>query len=292
MRWEGNRESDNVEDRRNSSGGGGGGIGGIHLGIGGVVLVVLGSWLFGVNPLTMLGLLSGSNAPTQSVSQDQPAQAPPANDPLAAFVATILASTEDVWGALFAQSGRTYEPPRLVLYRDSIETGCGNGESAMGPFYCPRDRKVYIDLGFYQTLRDQLGSPGDSAQAYVIAHEVGHHVQNLMGVTDRVDALRARESRVQANATSVRVELQADCYAGVWAFHSQEQKHWFEGNDIALVLNAASHIGDDALQKMSQGRVMPESFTHGTSAQRVSWFKRGLENGRIEDCDTFNAATL
>jgi predicted metalloprotease len=292
MRWEGNRESDNVEDRRNSSGGGGGGIGGIHLGIGGVVLVVLGSWLFGVNPLTMLGLLSGGNAPTQSVSQDQPAQAPPANDPLAAFVATILASTEDVWSALFAQSGHTYEPPRLVLFRDSIETGCGNGESAMGPFYCPRDRKVYIDLGFYQTLRDQLGSPGDSAQAYVISHEVGHHVQNLMGVSDRVDALRSRESRVQANATSVRVELQADCYAGVWAFHSQEQKHWFEGNDIALVLNAASHIGDDALQKMSQGRVMPESFTHGTSAQRVSWFKRGLENGRIEDCDTFNAATL
>jgi predicted metalloprotease len=292
MRWEGNRESDNVEDRRDSSGGGGGGFGGIHLGIGGVVLVVLGSWLFGVNPLTVLGLLSGSNAPSQSVSQDQRAESPPANDQLAAFVATILASTEDVWGAIFAQSGHTYVRPRLVLFREDIQTACGDGQSAMGPFYCPRDRKVYIDLGFYQTLRDQLGSPGDSAQAYVIAHEVGHHVQNLMGVSDRVDALRARESALQANATSVRVELQADCYAGLWAFHSQAQKHWFEDNDISLVLNAASHIGDDALQKMSQGRVMPESFTHGTSAQRVNWFKRGLENGRVEDCDTFNAATL
>jgi uncharacterized protein len=248
--------------------------------------------LFGFNPLTVLGLLSGSNAPSQSVSQDQPAESPPANDQLAAFVATILASTEDVWGAIFAQSGHTYVRPRLVLFREDIQTACGDGQSAMGPFYCPRDRKVYIDLGFYQTLRDQLGSPGDSAQAYVIAHEVGHHVQNLMGVSDRVDALRARESALQANATSVRVELQADCYAGLWAFHSQAQKHWFEGNDISLVLNAASHIGDDALQKMSQGRVMPESFTHGTSAQRVNWFKRGLANGRVEDCDTFNATTL
>ena len=293
MRWQGNRESDNVEDRRDSTGGGGGfGFGGIHLGIGGVVLVVLGSWLFGVNPLTVLGLLSGSGAPSQSVSQDQPAQAPPADDPLANFVSTILASTEDVWGDIFSKAGRTYEPPRLVLFRDATQTLCGTGQSAMGPFYCPRDRKVYIDLAFYETLRNQLGSPGDSAQAYVIAHEVGHHVQNLMGVSERVEALEARESPVQANATSVRVELQADCYAGVWAFHSEQQKHWFEGNDISLVLNAASHIGDDALQKMSRGRVIPESFTHGTSAQRVNWFKRGLENGRVEDCDTFNATTL
>jgi predicted metalloprotease len=292
MRWEGNRESDNVEDRRDEGGGGGMRFGGIHLGIGGIALVLLGSWLFGVNPMTVLGLLTGSEAPNPSVSQEQPARAPPAGDRLAGFVSTRLASTEDVWSAIFAESGRTYERPRLVLYRDATETLCGEGQSAMGPFYCPRDRKVYIDLGFYETLRSQLGSPGDSAQAYVIAHEVGHHVQNLMGVSDRVDALRARESRVQANATSVRVELQADCYAGVWAFHSQEQKHWFEGNDISLVLNAASHIGDDALQKISQGRVMPESFTHGTSAQRVGWFKRGLANGRVEDCDTFDAVTL
>jgi predicted metalloprotease len=162
----------------------------------------------------------------------------------------------------------------------------------MGPFYCPQDRKVYIDLGFYQTLRNQLGSPGDFAQAYVIAHEVGHHVQNLLGTTAKVEALRARETRAQANATSVRVELQADCFAGVWAFHSQAEKHWLEQGDIESALNAASHIGDDALQRQEQGRVVPETFTHGTSAQRVGWFKRGLANGRVADCDTFDSATL
>jgi predicted metalloprotease len=218
MRWEDNRESDNVEDRRDDSGGGGGmGFGGIHLGLGGIILVLVGSWLFGVNPMTVLGLLSGGGSVT-APAPSQPARQPPANDPLARFVSTILASTEDVWGEIFAQSGRTYERPRLVLFRGAIPTACGTGQSAMGPFYCPQDRKVYIDLGFYQTLRNQLGSPGDFAQAYVIAHEVGHHVQNLLGTTAKVDALRARESRAQANATSVRVELQADCYAGVWAF--------------------------------------------------------------------------
>jgi predicted metalloprotease len=293
MRWQGNRESDNVEDRRDEGGGGGGfRFGGIHLGLGGIVLVLLGSWIFGVNPLTVFGLLSGGGVQTSNVDQSQPAQSPPASDQLATFVSTILASTEDVWSAIFAASGRTYERPHLVLFTDSIATGCGGGQSAMGPFYCPQDRRVYIDLGFYRTLRDQLGSPGDSAQAYVIAHEVGHHVQNLLGVSAKVNALEAREGKVQANATSVRVELQADCYAGVWAFHSQEQQHWFEDNDISLVLNAASHIGDDALQKMEQGRVMPESFTHGTSAQRINWFKRGYGNGRMEDCDTFGAVTL
>jgi predicted metalloprotease len=290
MRWQGNRESDNVEDRR-GEGGGGFGFGGIHLGIGGIVLVVIGGWLFGYNPLTVLSLLSGDGAPqSTNVSSDQ---APPAaNDPLKHFVATILASTEDVWTAIFAQSGRSYQPPHLVLFTDAIETGCGGGESAMGPFYCPQDQRVYIDLGFYQTLRTQLGSPGDSAQAYVIAHEVGHHIQYLTGITNKVEILRARENAVQANATSVRVELQADCYAGVWAFHSQDQKQWFEDNDISLVLNAASHIGDDALQKMERGRVRPETFTHGTSEQRVNWFKRGYAGGRVQDCDTFNAVTL
>jgi len=291
MRWEGNRESDNVEDRRGESDGGGFRFGGIHLGVGGIILVLIGSWLFGINPMTVFGLLSGGGAQTSDVDT-QTAQAPPANDQLATFVSTILASTEDVWGAIFAASGRTYEPPHLDLFTDSIATGCGGGQAAMGPFYCPEDRRVYIDLGFYRTLHDQLGSPGDSAQAYVIAHEVGHHVQNLLGLSAKVDALEARESKVQANATSVRVELQADCYAGVWAFHSQQQKHWFEDNDIDLVLHAASHIGDDALQKMAQGRVMPESFTHGTSEQRVNWFKRGYRTGRVADCDTFGAAAL
>jgi predicted metalloprotease len=291
MRWQDNRESDNVEDRRDDSGGGGMRFGGIHLGLGGVVVVLLGSWLFGVNPMTVLGLLSGDSAPT-APAQSQPARQPPANDRLAAFVSTILASTEDVWGEIFTQAGRTYERPRLVLFRDAIPTACGTGESAMGPFYCPQDRKVYIDLDFYQTLRDRLGSPGDFAQAYVIAHEVGHHVQNLLGTTAKVDALRARENRAQLNATSVRVELQADCFAGVWAFHSQAEKHWLEQGDIESALNAASHIGDDALQRQTQGRVVPETFTHGTSAQRVNWFKRGLANGKVADCDTFGAATL
>jgi predicted metalloprotease len=291
MRWQDNRESDNVEDRRDDSGGGGMRFGGIHLGLGGVVVVLLGSWLFGVNPMTVLGLLSGDNAPT-APAQSEPARQPPANDRLAAFVSTILASTEDVWGEIFTQSGRTYERPRLVLFRDAIPTACGTGESAMGPFYCPQDRKVYIDLDFYQTLRERLGSPGDFAQAYVIAHEVGHHVQNLLGTTAKVDALRARENRAQLNATSVRVELQADCFAGVWAFHSQAEKHWLEQGDIESALNAASHIGDDALQRQTQGRVVPETFTHGTSAQRVNWFKRGLANGKVADCDTFGAATL
>ena len=291
MRWQDNRESDNVEDRRDDSGGGGMRFGGIHLGLGGVVVVLLGSWLFGVNPMTVLGLLSGDSAPT-APAQSQPARQPPANDRLAAFVSTILASTEDVWGEIFTQAGRTYERPRLVLFRDAIPTACGTGESAMGPFYCPQDRKVYIDLDFYQTLRDRLGSPGDFAQAYVIAHEVGHHVQNLLGTTAKVDALRARENRAQLNATSMRVELQADCFAGVWAFHSQAEKHWLEQGDIESALNAASHIGDDALQRQTQGRVVPETFTHGTSAQRVNWFKRGLANGKVADCDTFGAATL
>jgi uncharacterized protein len=295
MRWEDNRESDNVEDRRDDSGGGGGGgmgFGGIHLGLGGIIIVVLGSWLFGINPLTVLGLLSGGGSATAPVVQSAPAHPPPANDRLGNFVRTILASTEDVWGEIFAHAGRTYVPPRLVLYRGEIPTACGTGESAMGPFYCAQDRKVYIDLGFYQTLRDRLGSPGDFAQAYVIAHEVGHHVQNLIGITAKVEALRQRENRVQANATSVRVELQADCYAGVWAFHSQAEKHWLDQGDIESALNAASHIGDDALQRQAQGRVMPETFTHGTSAQRVNWFKRGLANGNMADCDTFSAAPL
>ena len=294
MRWQDSRESDNIEDRRDQSGGGGGGFGfgGVHLGIGGVIVVLVGSYLLGVNPLTVLGLLSGDNSATAPVTQSGPAPTPPPGDSLARFVSTILASTEDVWGEIFAQSGRSYERPHLVLFRDAIPTACGTGESAMGPFYCAQDRKVYIDLGFYQTLRDRLGSPGDFAQAYVVAHEVGHHVQNLLGTTAKVEALRAREDRVEANATSVRVELQADCYAGVWAYHAEAEKHWLEQGDIESALNAASHIGDDALQRQTQGRVVPESFTHGTSAQRVGWFKRGLANGRVEDCDTFSAATL
>lgn len=295
MRWQGNRESDNVEDRREDGGLGGGRlpIGGRGLNLGGIVLALVVSWIFGLNPLTVLGLLSGGGLP-----QSAPVATPPAGqhgaprDEEARFVTTVLASTEDVWTEQFAQAGKTYEKPTLVLFRGATTTACGAGEAAMGPFYCPGDRKVYIDLSFYDTLRQQLGAPGDFAQAYVIAHEVGHHVQNLLGITGKVEALRARQGEAQANATSVRVELQADCLAGVWAQHAEAQRHWLDQGDLEEALNAASRIGDDALQRAAQGRVVPESFTHGSSRQRVAWFQRGLAQGRIGDCDTFSARSL
>ena len=294
MRWEGNRQSDNVEDRRGDGGGVGGGMrlgGGRGIGLGSVAIALVAGWIFGVNPLTVLGLLSGGGIP-EPAAQQAPARKPPANDPMASFVATVLASTEDVWTQQFAASNARYEPPRLVLFRGATPTACGTGQTASGPFYCPGDRKVYIDLAFYDTLKRQLGSPGDFAQAYVVAHEVGHHVQNLMGLTDKVDALRQRQSKAQANAASVRLELQADCFSGVWAFHSQASRQWLEQGDIEEALNAASHIGDDALQQQSQGHVVPESFTHGTSQQRVNWFKRGMANGRLQDCNTFDSRVL
>ncbi|WP_022979050.1 neutral zinc metallopeptidase [Ideonella sp. B508-1] len=299
MRWQGNRESDNVEDRREDGGLGGGSgggmlpMGGRGLSLGGIVLALVVSWIFGINPLTVLGLLNGGGLPQSAPAATQPAAhrgAP--QDEEARFVTTILASTEDVWAEQFAQAGKTYEKPTLVLFRGATRTACGTGESAMGPFYCPGDRKVYIDLSFYDTLRQQLGAPGDFAQAYVIAHEVGHHVQNLLGITGKVDALRARQSEAQANATSVRVELQADCLAGVWAQHAEAQRHWLDQGDVEEALNAASRIGDDALQRAAQGRVVPESFTHGSSRQRVAWFQRGLAQGHISDCDTFSARHL
>lgn len=298
MRWEGNRESDNVEDRRDDGGsdlgGGGSGfrIGGGHIGVGSVVIALLAGWIFGVNPLTVLGLLSGGGgAPV--VTQSAPAaHRPIANDTTTQFVRTVLASTEDVWGEIFSASQRRYTAPTLVIFRNATPTACGTGQTATGPFYCPEDQKVYIDLAFYDTLRRQLNSPGEFAEAYVVAHEVGHHVQNLLGITGKVDAMRARQSEVQANATSVRLELQADCFAGVWAQHSNAQKHWLDESDIESALNAASHIGDDSLQQAAGRQVVPDSFTHGSSAQRVTWFKRGLANGRVQDCDTFAAARL
>ncbi|MEW6706674.1 MAG: neutral zinc metallopeptidase [Pseudomonadota bacterium] len=284
MRWEGERQSSNVEDRR---GAGGFGLGGRSVGIGTVVLALLGGWIFGINPLTLLGVLGGDPAQLQA-----PAQAPPASDKAAAFVSTVLASTEDVWARQFQQGGGSYQAPRLVLFRGATPTACGQGQSAMGPFYCPADRKVYIDLGFFDVLQRRLGAPGDFAQAYVVAHEVAHHVQTLLGVTERAETLRARGSAARANEVSVRVELQADCLAGVWAFHSQQAHQWLEAGDLEEGLNAASQIGDDTLQQRSQGTVVPESFTHGTSAQRVAWFRRGLQAGRLQDCDTFNATEL
>ena len=204
----------------------------------------------------------------------------------------MLAYTEDTWGQVFMARGATYTPPKLVLFRGAIRTGCGQGQSAMGPFYCPADQKVYIDLDFYDTLKNQLGAPGDFAQAYVIAHEVGHHVQNLLGIADKVEQQRGRASPAQANALSVRVELQADCFAGVWANHANEARQILEQGDVEQAMNAAAKIGDDALQKARGGAVVPESFTHGTSAQRQRWFSTGLKTGSVKACDTFGAGNL
>jgi uncharacterized protein len=292
MRWEGNRESDNVEDRRDGGGGGGGfGIGGGGLGIGAIVIALVGGAIFGINPLTILSMLSGGGGPAP-VQQQAPAHAPPADDKSAKFVSVVLADTEDVWGQIFQQNGATYHRPKLVLFRGAIATGCGTGQSAMGPFYCPSDQKVYIDLGFYDTLRNRLGAPGEFAQAYVIAHEVGHHVQDELGITRKVDGMRSRLSQTQANALSVRVELQADCFAGVWAQHSQQSKHWLDPGDIESAMNAAAKIGDDTLQKSAGRAVVPDSFTHGSSAQRQHWFQAGYEGGAVKSCDTFNAKNL
>jgi len=295
MKWEGNRESDNVEDRRSEGAGGFGGgglLGGRSIGIGTIVVALLGGWMFGINPLTILSMLSGGGAPTAQVSQQAPAHRPPADDRMAAFVSTVLADTEDVWKDVFAKGGATYKEPRLVLFRGATQTGCGQGQAAMGPFYCPADQKVYIDLGFYETLKNRLGAPGDFAQAYVIAHEVGHHVQNLLGISGKMDQMRGRVSRAEYNALSVRLELQADCFAGVWANHAQSARQILEQGDVEEAMNAAAKIGDDALQRSSGGAVVPESFTHGTSAQRQRWFDTGLKNGNIKACDTFSAKNL
>lgn len=290
MRWEGNRESSNVEDMRSGGGGGGFGLGGGTIGIGTIVLALIGGAIFGINPLTLLGILSGGGgAPVQ---QQAPAHAPPANDVQAKFVSTVLADTEDVWKQVFSQAGATYVEPKLVLFRGAVRTGCGAGQAAMGPFYCPADQKVYIDLSFYDVLSQRLGAPGEFARAYVIAHEVGHHVQKLTGVADRVDQLRARSSEAQANALSVRTELQADCYAGVWAHYSQQSKHWLDPGDIESAINAAQKIGDDTLQRSAGRAVVPESFTHGSSAQRVKWFNTGWESGSVKACDTFSSRSL
>jgi len=289
MRWEGNRESGNVEDYR-AGGSGGFGWGGRSIGIGTIVIALIGGALLGVNPLTLLGILSGGPAP--QVQQQAPAQGVPANDQMARFVSVVLADTEDVWKQLFSQGGATYREPRLALFRGAITTACGQGQAAMGPFYCPADQKVYIDLSFYETLRSRLGAPGDFAQAYVIAHEVGHHVQHLLGITERVERLGARTSPAERNAMSVRMELQADCFAGVWAHHAQNARQILEQGDVEEAMNAAARIGDDALQRSAGRAAVPESFTHGTSAQRQRWFATGMKTGSVRTCDTFSARQL
>ncbi len=282
MRWRMGRESDNVEDRRGLRAGStiaGGGIG--------TIILLLLAVFFGFDP-TML-LQSGSPG---GVSSQQSVAVPPDQDDLRKFVSVVLADTEDTWRDLFHRMGSAYQDPKLVLFTGAVQSACGFAQAAVGPFYCPADQKVYIDLSFYQELKNRFHAPGDFAQAYVIAHEIGHHVQNLLGISDQVEARRSRAGEAEANALSVRLELQADCFAGVWAYHANQARQILESGDIEEGLNAASAIGDDRMQMQARGYVAPDSFTHGSSAQRVRWFKRGLTRGDLRQCDTFSAAQL
>src|SRR5580692_2710517 len=285
MKMDGQEESQNVEDVRGS----GGGFRPIHgVGLGTIAVALIGGWLFGVNPLQILGLLSGDDPASRPSAPAQPAQPADSSDPQVKFVSQVLRSTETVWTSAFQERGQTYVDPKLRLFRDSYPTGCGMGEAAAGPFYCGQDRIVYLDLGFFDVMTQRLGAPGQFAHAYVIGHEVGHHVQNLLGIIDKVDAQRARGSEAESNALSIRLELQADCLAGVWATRAQSERGWrFEQGDVETAVNAASQIGDDTLQRKARGTVVPESFTHGTSEQRVSWLKKGLDTGDLNACDTF-----
>ena len=298
MRWQLGRRSQNIEDRRGlsptrgfplprgiptSRGARAGGLGGI-----GLLVFLLIALFLGVDPRLLFQSDTGIDAPYSQA----PGTQPPADDQMAQFVATVLGYTEDTWGALFKQMGRTYREPTLVMFSGQVASGCGFAKAAMGPFYCPLDEKVYIDLSFYRELRDRFGAPGDFAQAYVIAHEVGHHVQNLLGIAQQVQDARQQVSESDANALSVMMELQADCLAGIWANHTEQAQQILEEGDIEEGLNAAAAIGDDRLQRQSQGYVVPDAFTHGSSAQRVRWFRAGLESGELQACDTFNADRL
>ncbi|MEQ1775471.1 MAG: neutral zinc metallopeptidase [Burkholderiales bacterium] len=291
MKWEGGRESDNVEDRRGDSGRGGG-MRGIAGGGIGVVLIAVVAMFLGIDPSMVIGLLGGGQQSPPSVSQPGSAAKPPVEDRGAKFVSVVLADTEDTWTGLFKQSGSQYRVPKLVLFRGAINSACGHAQAAMGPFYCPGDQKVYIDLSFFDDLQKRFRAPGDFAQAYVIAHEVGHHVQNLLGISDKVHAARQRVSAAEYNRLSVRLELQADCLAGIWAHHANRTRQILESGDVEEAMNAATAIGDDRLQMQSRGYVTPESFSHGTSAQRVRWFRRGLETGQVAQCNTFQAREL
>lgn len=285
MRWEDGRQSGNVEDRRGMRmpGGRAGG-----LGLGTIVVALLGSWLFGINPMVTIGLmqgagqLAGSGAPTQVEGKRGPVQ-----DEAGRFTSVVLASTEDVWTEIFRQAGAQYRAPKLVMFEGATPTACGTGQTATGPFYCPLDQSVYIDLSFYRMLAQKFQAPGEFANAYVVAHEVGHHIQNLLGTMKQVQSAQQRAGERQANALSVRLELQADCYAGVWAHHSQKARNWLDRTDIEAGLNAASQIGDDKMMKRSQGVVVPDAFTHGSGQQRVHWFGVGMKTGRLDACDTF-----
>lgn len=286
MKWQLGRRSSNVEDRRGQGGMGGVGMGG--LGIGGVLIVAVIAMLMGKNPAEVLGDVT--QAPAQNQAQ---AGVAPVDDQSSQFVGSVLGSTEDVWGSVFQKSGSTYPAPKLVLFSGAVASACGRASAAVGPFYCPADKQVYLDTTFFSEMQARLGGGGDFAEAYVIAHEVGHHIQTITGVNQKVDSLRARGAAVEGdNGLLVRQELQADCYAGVWANQSQAQNQWLEQGDVEEALNTASAIGDDRLQKQSQGTVVPDSFTHGTSEQRVRWFRTGFESGDPNRCDTFAAARL
>ena len=295
MRLDDERESDNIEDRRGegySSGGGFGlPIGGGSMGIGTIVIALIGSYFLGINPLTLLGLIDEvqHQAPQH---RSAPAHKPPADDEMARFVSKVLASTEDTWRDIFRASGQPYRDPKLVLFSGATPTACGTGQAAMGPFYCPGDQKVYIDLSFYRDLKQRFHAPGEFAQAYVIAHEVGHHVQNLLGISGKVDAQRRHVGKAEGNALSVRLELQADCFAGVWGRRADSLRHILQPGELEQALTAAAAIGDDRLQQQSRGRIVPESFTHGSSEQRVTWFRRGFDSGDPAQCNTFAAGKV
>jgi predicted metalloprotease len=314
MRWREGRRSDNIEDRRGMGSGSGGGFGGGFPGGGfptgggggfrkaglggfGLIVVVVLALLFGVDPSQLLqqalGPMDSGSVDSSSYSPSSSSSSSTADDAeLRDFVSVVLADTEDTWTEQFRQMNRTYEDPKLVLFSGGVQSACGFAETATGPFYCPGDHKVYLDLDFFRELSQRFQAPGDFAEAYVIAHEVGHHVQTLLGIMDKVDSLRSRLSEADANHLSVMVELQADCFAGVWAYHADKERQILETGDVDEGLAAAAAVGDDRLQRQAQGYVVPESFTHGTSAQRTRWFKQGLQSGRISDCDTFNAQQL
>jgi len=298
MDWERGRESDNVvEDGGGGGSGGGGGMqfGGFHLGAGGLILIVLVSLLLGRNPLEILSLLSGGDTGAPSVQQmpeERADRRSTENDEQHRFVRSILGSTEDVWGQYFQETNRRYVQPKLDLFNRRVATACGAASEAMGPFYCPGDQRVYLDLSFFHEMDTRFHAAGDFARAYVIAHEVGHHVQNLLGVTRQVDAERRRGASMEgASGLSVRLELQADCFAGVWGNRSQAQLNWINQNDVDAALNAASSVGDDTLQQRSRGYVVPDSFTHGSAAQRQRWFKTGFSSGDVQSCDTFGSSS-
>jgi predicted metalloprotease len=297
MLWQKGRASENVVEDDGSGGGGGGGGpsfgGGRGLGLGGIVIVVIIGLLFGKNPGEILQLLGNMSGDDGGQTTQQPRSAPAGNDEQTQFVRKVLGSTEDVWGQMFQASGQQYPAPRLVLFHGAVNSACGKASAAMGPFYCPGDRQVYLDLDFFQEMQQRFHAAGDFARAYVIAHEVGHHVQNLFGIMRQVDDAARRGTPMEgADGLSVRQELQADCFAGVWANRAQQQLNWLETGDVEAALNAANQIGDDTLQKQARGYVVPDSFTHGSSAERVRWFKTGFTSGNVKSCDTFSATQL